>query len=141
MFAIILDEKNYIKSYSSKFKTPGSILVETMPAESDPEKLGCYQYIKKKFVFDAEKWAAIEAARAEAEAARAENERIGGIYEEIAALKHEIESSDYKIIKCYEYALNNLASPYDITKLHEERQALRDQINELEESLKDEEGV
>lgn len=54
MFAIILDENNYIKSYSSKFKTPGSILVETMPVESDPEKLGCYQYIKKKFVFDAE---------------------------------------------------------------------------------------
>ena len=70
MFAINLDEKKYIKSYSSKFKTPGCILVETIPAESDPEKLGCYQYIKNKFVFDAEKWAAIEAARAETEAER-----------------------------------------------------------------------
>ena len=134
MFAIILDENKYIKSYSDRVKTPESILVETMPAESNPEKLKCYQYIDGKFVFDAELWEAIEAERAE-------NERIGGIYEEIAALKQEIESTDYQIIKCYEYALNNLPSPYDITKLHEERQALRDKINELEESLKDEEGV
>ena len=135
MFAIILDENNYIESYSSKFKTPGSILVETMPAESDPEKLGCYQYIKNKFVFDAEKWAAIEAARAEAEAARAENERIGGINEKIDSLKQEIESTDYQIIKCYEYALCNLPLPYDVIKLHEERQAIRDEINELKKTL------
>ena len=134
MFAIILDENKYIKSYSSKFKTPESVLVETMPAESDPEKLKCYQYIEGEFVFDAELWEAIEAERAEIA-------RISGINSNIAALKQEIESSDYQIIKCYEYALNNLPSPYDITKLHEERQALRDQINELEESLKDEEGV
>ena len=134
MFAIILDEKKYIKSYSSKFKTPESILLKTMPAESDPEKLKCYQYIEGKFVFDADKWAAIEAERAEIA-------RINGINSHIAALKQKIESTDYQIIKCYEYALNNLTSPYDITKLHEERQALRDQINELEESLKDEEGV
>ena len=134
MLAIILDENKYIKSYSSKFKTPESVLVETMPAESDPEKLKCYQYIDGEFVFDAELWEAIEAERAEIA-------RISGINSNIAALKQEIESSDYQIIKCYEYALNNLPSPYDITKLHEERQALRDQINELEESLKDEEGV
>lgn len=135
MFAINLDKKNYIKSYSSKFKTPGSILVETMPAESDPEKLGCYQYIKNKFVFDAEKWAAIEAARAETEAERTENERNYGIYEKIESLKQEIESSDYKIIKCYEYALCNLPLPYDVIKLHEERQAIRDEINELKKTL------
>lgn len=134
MFAIILDENKYIKSYSSKFKTPESVLVETMPAESDPEKLKCYQYIEGEFVFDVELWEAIEAERAEIA-------RISGINSNIAALKQEIESSDYQIIKCYEYALNNLPSPYDITKLHEERQALRDQINELEESLKDAEGV
>lgn len=129
MFAITLDENKYIKTYSSKFKTPDSILVKTMPTENDPKKIECYQYIKGKFVFDAEKWAAIEAENAE-------NERIGGIYEKIKALKKGIESSDYQIIKCYEYALCNLPSPYDVTKLHEERQALRDEINELEASLK-----
>lgn len=133
MVAIILDDEKYLKSYSKKVRTPESVLVDELP-EEDPEKLKYYQYINGEFVFDADKWAAIEAKRAE-------NERIGEIYEEIAALKHEIESSDYKIIKCYEYALNNLPSPYNMIELHEERQALRDQINELEESLKDEEGV
>lgn len=129
MFAITLDENKYIKSYSSKFKTPESILVKSIPEESGPEKIKCYQYIKNKFVFDADKWAAIEAKREEIA-------RINAINSNIAALKQEIESSDYQIIKCYEYALNNLDLPYDIAKLHEERQALRDQINELEESLK-----
>lgn len=134
MFAIVLDENQYIKSYSSKFKTPGCILTEKMPAEHDPKKLSCYQYKNKKFVFDAEKWAKIEAENAE-------NERNDIIHEKIKALKQEIESTDYQIIKCYEYALCNLPLPYDAIKLHEERQALRNEINELEESLKDEEGV
>ena len=128
MFAITLDENKYIKTYSSKFKTPDSILVKTMPTESDPEKIKCYQYIKNKFVLDADKWAAIEAKREE-------NARINEINSKITALKQEIESSDYQIIKCYEYALCNLTSPYDVIKLHEERQALRDEINELEASL------
>ena len=135
MFAITLDENKYIESYSNKFKTPESILAKTIPAENDPEKIKCYQYIKGKFVLDEEKWAAIEAARTEAEAERIENERIEGIYEKITELKNEIESSDYKIIKCYEYALCNIPLPYDVIKLHEERQALRDEINELKATL------
>lgn len=129
MFAITLDENKYIKTYSNKFKTPDSILVKTIPTENDPEKIKCYQYIKNKFVLDADKWAAIEAKRAE-------NARINEINSKITALKNEIESSDYQIIKCYEYALCNLPSPYDVIKLHEERQALRDEINELEALLK-----
>lgn len=127
MFAIILDEENYVVAYSKKYKTPESILVDELP-EEDSEKLKCYQYIDGKFVLDADKWAAIEAERAE-------NARINEINSKITALKQEIESSDYQIIKCYEYALCNLPSPYDVIKLHEERQALRDEINELEASL------
>lgn len=128
MYAINLDEGKYIKSCSDKKRTPESILVDTIPAENNLEKLKCYQYIDGKFVFDAELWESIETERAE-------NERIGGIYEKIAALKQEIESTDYQIIKCYEYALCNLPSPYDAIKLHEERQALRDEINELKATL------
>ena len=41
-------------------------------------------------------------------------------------------SSDYKIIKCYEAALSGYAMPYEIKALHNERQLLRDKINELE---------
>ena len=49
--------------------------------------------------------------------------------------KNELASTDYKIIKCSEYQLAGLDSPYDITTLHTERQALRDEINKLETQL------
>ena len=48
-------------------------------------------------------------------------------------LKSQLTSTDYQVIKCYEYSLAGLALPYDITALHEEREALRVQIRELEE--------
>ena len=128
MFAITLDENKYLKSYSDKVRTPGSILVESIPDESDAEKLRCYQYIKKKFVLDVDKWAAIEAEREE-------RARFNGITHEIAAMKEKIASTDYQIIKCYEYALNNLDLPYDVAALHAERQALRNRINDLEKQL------
>lgn len=128
MFAITLDENAYIKSFSNKFRTPGSILVDSIPDERDPEKLRCYQYVGKEYVFDAEKWAEIEATRTE-------TARIEGVNAEISALKAQIAASDYQIIKCYEYALNDLEMPYDIEQLHIERQALRDRINALEETL------
>lgn len=43
---------------------------------------------------------------------------------------------DWKIAKCYEYALMGLPAPYDITELSAKRQAVRDEINDLEEKLK-----
>lgn len=54
---------------------------------------------------------------------------------EITQLKAELAASDYKIIKCAECDLANESVPYDIYKLHDERQALRDKINELESEL------
>ena len=127
MFAIILNAEGYIETCSSKYRTPESVLVDELP-EEDPEKLKCYQYIEGEFVFDADKWATYEAEKAE-------RERKSEIMQQIAALKETIKSSDYQIIKCYEYALNNLKLPYDVAALHAERQALRDQINALEEQL------
>lgn len=50
----------------------------------------------------------------------------------IAELKAELNSTDYKIIKCSECSLAGVELPYDITELHTERQALRNEINELE---------
>lgn len=128
MYAIIIDAENYIKDISDTVRKPGSILVNSIPDEEDPEKMQCYQYIKEKYVFDAEKWATIEARRAE-------TAHIAGITQEINALKAEIAASDYQIIKCYEYALNGLPAPYDVAALHEERQAKRDRINDLEATL------
>lgn len=50
----------------------------------------------------------------------------------IAHLKEELAETDYKIIKCSEYQLAGLDLPYDIAALHAQRQAIRDEINQLE---------
>lgn len=50
----------------------------------------------------------------------------------IAELKAQLNGTDYKVIKCAESQLAGLDLPYDVATLHAERQALRDEINELE---------
>lgn len=42
---------------------------------------------------------------------------------------------DYKIIKCMEYQALGMDMPYDINELNQERQAVRDQINTLEDEI------
>ena len=61
-------------------------------------------------------------------------EKPEGIAKEdrIRELKEQLNSTDYKIIKCSECSLAGEELPYDIVELHAERQALRDEINELE---------
>lgn len=54
---------------------------------------------------------------------------------EIERLKSELQESDYKVIKCAEAICLNAELPYDMTALHNERQALRDKINELESEV------
>ena len=51
--------------------------------------------------------------------------------ETIEPLKEQLNATDYKIIKCVEYQLAGEELPYDIKLLHQERQALRNKINEL----------
>lgn len=51
---------------------------------------------------------------------------------QIAELKTKLESTDYKVIKCYEAQLKGKEMPYDVDALLDERQAMRDKINELE---------
>ena len=55
--------------------------------------------------------------------------------EEIERLKSELQESDYKVIKCAEAICLNEELPYNMTALHNERQALRDKINELESEV------
>lgn len=62
--------------------------------------------------------------------------QIKKINERIQLLKEELQSSDYKVIKNIEYDFNLLTPPYDIRALHEERQAIRDKINELEQKIR-----
>ena len=54
---------------------------------------------------------------------------------QINAIKEQIRSTDYQIIKSYEYSLVGKETEYDIVALHTERQAQRDQINALQEQL------
>ena len=106
MFAIIIDENKYLQSYSDKYRMPESIIVNSIPNEDDMEKMKCYQYIDNNFVFDKEKWKEIEASRAE-------SARILDAQQQIRDLKEMLTASDYQIIKCYEYSLNNLELPLD----------------------------
>lgn len=48
------------------------------------------------------------------------------------ALELRLSSSDYKVIKCYEYSLAGLELPYNIEELHAEREAIREEIRALE---------
>ena len=58
-------------------------------------------------------------------------------YMEIERLKSELQDSDYKVIKCAEAMTIGAEMPYNMTELHNERQALRDMINELESEVGD----
>lgn len=53
--------------------------------------------------------------------------------EQIAELKEKLSATDYKVIKCAECQLLGEEMPYDVEALHAERQAIRDEINKLEE--------
>ena len=55
--------------------------------------------------------------------------------EEIERLKSELQESDYKVIKCAEAMTIGAELPYDVESLHNELQALRDKINELESEV------
>ena len=50
----------------------------------------------------------------------------------IWSLKDQLAQGDYKIIKCAEAQLTNEAMPYDVATLVAERNAMRQEINELE---------
>ena len=73
------------------------------------------------------------------EAQIALNEQVvddnGLLLSEIERLKSELQESDYKVIKCAEAMAIGEELPYNMTELHNERQALRDKINELEKQL------
>ena len=61
----------------------------------------------------------------------------GLLLSEIERLKSELQESDYKVIKCAEAMCINAELPYNMTALHNERQALRDKINKLESEVGD----
>lgn len=68
------------------------------------------------------------------------NEKICQLKQEIINLEARLSSNtsdigDYRIIKCYEAALAQKESPYDVAALIAERQKVRDSINALEAEI------
>lgn len=57
------------------------------------------------------------------------------IVEKIDLLKSQLQYSDYKVIKYYEAAIQGITSDYDMHPVYAQRQAIRDEINELETLL------
>lgn len=55
------------------------------------------------------------------------------VQQQIAERKAQLSATDYKVIKCSECQLLGLEMPYDVEALHAQRQALRDEINKLEQ--------
>lgn len=64
-----------------------------------------------------------------------ERDRQSELILDIESLKSELQASDYKVIKCAEAMVVGAEMPYDVASLHNERQALRDKINELESEV------
>lgn len=67
-------------------------------------------------------------------------EEIARKEQEIRNLQSELTSvvsdiGDWKIAKCMEYQAMGMGAPYDIGKLHEQRQAVRDKIGEIENEI------
>ena len=51
-------------------------------------------------------------------------------------LKHNLEKTDYKIIKCYEAFMRQQPLPYNLEELTTQRDNWREEINQLEQELK-----
>lgn len=58
------------------------------------------------------------------------------IFFKIGNIKHNLNSTDYQIIKCYEAFMRQLPLPYNLEKLTAQRDAWREEINQLEQELK-----
>lgn len=66
-----------------------------------------------------------------------ENKEIDDLQAELRELRSKLQANtsyigDWKIIKALEYQLIGQEIPYDINKLNNERQAIRERINQIE---------
>lgn len=120
---VLLKDNYFTGIYTVNGKLEGGIEVNELPPEKDSNKMLAYKLVKNKWVFDENKYQEILNQEAEEEKQA-----------KIKELQSELNESDYKIIKCNEYELAGLELPYDIEELHKQRQALRDEINKLQES-------
>ena len=120
---VLLKDNYFTGNYAKIGDIDGEVKVSELPPEEDSKKMLAYKLENEKWVFDENKYQEILNTEAEEEKQA-----------KIKELQSELNESDYKIIKCNEYKLAGLELPYDIEELHKQRQALRDEINKLQES-------
>ena len=122
-----LNEQGYFTgNYAIVGDIENSMEVESLPPyEYDSLKQQSCKLVDNSWVLDEEHYNRLVS---EFEARKVEQQK----QLEIAQLQKQLDDTDYKIIKCQEYSLAGLELPYDIEQLHNERQALRDKINELQ---------
>ena len=130
-YKIELDSENYwTGNYCTVGRLPNQVEIEKLPEETDRNKIKSYKYDfdNNTLVFDEERYkSSLLCINKE----KSNQEKIF----EIDKLKAELSSTDYKVIKCAECSISGEEMPYDAEELHNERQSLRDKINELEEQL------
>ena len=117
-YTLNLDTNNYVLSIAH---TPNDN-IELDLSEYDLTHLNAYKLVDGALVLDEDKLAEMLAA---------EKKAVNDV--EITRLKAEIAATDYQIIKCSECQLLGKDMPYDVAELHAQRQAIRDEINALEE--------
>lgn len=91
-----------------------------------------YQEPEKIMTMEETSGEPVEELTEEQRAEQERQERIAEISSQIMMLKYQLESTDYQVLKNYEYTLVGLDPEYDIFELHQARQGLRDQINQLQ---------
>lgn len=120
---VLLKDNYFTGNYAKIGDIDGGIEVKELPPMEDTKKMLAYKLENEKWIFDEIKYQEILNVEAEEEKQA-----------KIKELQSELNESDYKIIKCNEYKLAGLELPYNIEELHKQRQALRDEINKLQES-------
>lgn len=132
---VVLNENGYFTGqYCEIGDLPNSVEVNGLPDETDSGKLLAYQLFEGEWVFDEQNYQQLLKEK-EYEEQKRKNRKV------IDGLKKELEGTDYKIIKCMEASLTGSELPYDVSSLHMQRQAIRDEINELERVLENTYGM
>ena len=69
-----------------------------------------------------------------------QNNKVAELEQKIRDLQSQLSSSnspigDWKVSKCMEYEVVGLECPYDVKELHKARQAVRDEINQIQNEI------
>jgi hypothetical protein len=105
-----------ITGYSETQHFDNDLLID--PSLIDLSKISYYEVINSKLVYNASLLN---------EQLEKENK-----FFRLVELKKLLLDTDYKVIKCFEAKLSNEPMPYNYEELKLQRQAWRDEINELE---------